>query len=243
MQPHVYWIDNHQGGRLGIMARPRGGEWLETDMAALRAMGVDVVVSLLTEGEEFELDLLPEADACMVNQMEFLGFPIVDRHVPTLNAETAAFIQTLSNRYANGKTIVIHCRLGVGRSALMAASLLAMTGMLEDTAFTRIEQVRGCRVPDTPEQQMWVRLFADTYIRQSAGHEEFANVTEGKELWEALFDTRQRGEHESDWPQEGYRATLEPLLTRRLLAEAERQGVDLETLINRWLSEKLQEIN
>jgi protein-tyrosine phosphatase len=207
-------------------------------------MGVDVVVSLLTEGEEFELDLLPEADACMVNQMEFLAFPIVDRHVPTLNAETAAFIQTLSNRYTTGKTMVIHCRLGVGRSALMAASVLAMTGMPEATAFARIEQVRGCQVPDTPEQQMWVRLFADTYIRQSAAHEEFANVTESEGLWEALFDTTQRAsEHDSDWSQQGYQATLEPLLTRKLLAEAEKQGVDLETLINRWLSEKLQESN
>ncbi|NJO83100.1 MAG: hypothetical protein HC828_09955, partial [Blastochloris sp.] len=174
--------------------------------------------------------------------IEFLAFPIVDRHVPAMNAETTAFLQTLSNRYESGNTIVIHCRLGVGRSALVAASLLAMTGMPEDVAFARIEQVRGCRVPDTPEQHMWVKLFIDTYIRPPAVPEEFATVTEREGLWEALFENAQRsGEHDSDWPEEGYRATLEPLLTRDLLAEAEKRGVDIETLINRWLREKLRE--
>jgi hypothetical protein len=33
---NVYWITADTAGRLGTMARPRGGEWLADDLAALR---------------------------------------------------------------------------------------------------------------------------------------------------------------------------------------------------------------
>ena len=38
-------------GRLSTMARPRGGDWLADEMAALRRRGVDVLVCALTDPE------------------------------------------------------------------------------------------------------------------------------------------------------------------------------------------------
>ncbi len=36
MYTAVCWIDDEYPGRLGVMARPRGGEWLDTEIRALR---------------------------------------------------------------------------------------------------------------------------------------------------------------------------------------------------------------
>jgi hypothetical protein len=47
MRPDLFWIEAPWPGRLAIAARPRGAEWPDDEMRALRAAGVDVLVSLL----------------------------------------------------------------------------------------------------------------------------------------------------------------------------------------------------
>ncbi|MEK7277475.1 MAG: hypothetical protein AAB427_09015 [Chloroflexota bacterium] len=42
---------------------------------------------------------------------------------------------------------------------MLAASLLAQSGIGVDKAFERIEKARGCPVPDTAEQRHWVEQF------------------------------------------------------------------------------------
>ena len=54
-----YWITN----QLAIVPRPRGGDWLEDEMDALREAGIDVVVSMLQENEASELGLQSEGEA------------------------------------------------------------------------------------------------------------------------------------------------------------------------------------
>lgn len=49
-----YWI-KAEGVRLGIMARPRGDDWLADDIGILKRAGVDVIVSALTSTEAEEL--------------------------------------------------------------------------------------------------------------------------------------------------------------------------------------------
>ena len=51
MQAHVFWVAGPWPGRLGILLRPRGGDWLGDEASAWREAGIDMVVSLL-EPEE-----------------------------------------------------------------------------------------------------------------------------------------------------------------------------------------------
>lgn len=162
MYTPIYWIDDDYPGRLGIMARPRGGDWLHDEMRALRHAGVDLLVSLLTETEQVTLDLLEEADACVAGQIAFRSLPILDRQVPPLNTATIAFVRNLACRREQGVHLVLHCRMGIGRSALVAASVLVVLGMPATATWARIEQARGCPVPDTPEQRAWVEQLART---------------------------------------------------------------------------------
>jgi protein-tyrosine phosphatase len=127
---------------------------------AWRQSGLDMVVSLLTQEEVADLDLVQEAALCQAHGLLFFSFPMVDRSVPSSRAATLDLVRELDKTLAEGKSVVIHCRQGIGRSALLAACLLAAAGIDPEAAFLRIGAARGCLVPETPEQRSWVVDFA-----------------------------------------------------------------------------------
>src|SRR5262245_19372435 len=164
MKAEIYWIAGLPRGRLAVLPRPRGGDWLEDEVRSLRRAGVDALLSLLTKEEMAELGLVGESQCCAAFGIEFISFPINDRAVPASAAEALPVVQRLVKLLAEGKAVAIHCRQGVGRSAVMAACVLASIGETPDAAFERISQARGRPVPDTPEQREWVRRFVDRYV-------------------------------------------------------------------------------
>ncbi len=98
MEIKVYWILNYGPGRIGIIPRPRGGDWLEDEIRGLRSAGAEVLVSLLTEQEVEELDLAQEPTLCAQNGIEFLSFGIEDRGVPALDSDTTRFLGEVTAR-------------------------------------------------------------------------------------------------------------------------------------------------
>jgi protein-tyrosine phosphatase len=154
----LYWIDAKEA-RLGIMPRPRGNDWLADDLRTLRQAGVDVVVSALTTSENEELGLTSEERECTQAGLVFVSFPIEDRSVPTVSAKFDLLIEHLLQCSRKGKAIAVHCRAGIGRSSMIAASMLVKMRMSVNDAFNAIEKARGCAVPDTPEQRRWVECY------------------------------------------------------------------------------------
>jgi protein-tyrosine phosphatase len=59
-------------------------------------------------------------------------------------------------RLRNGNSLVIHCRQGVGRSALLAASLLRLAGASTEDAWSELRRARQVKTPDTAEQERWI---------------------------------------------------------------------------------------
>ena len=74
MKCDIYWIPNEESSRLGIMPRPRGGDWLEDEIQSLQQQKVDVLVSLLTPEEIAELYLEEEEALCHAAGLQFLSF-------------------------------------------------------------------------------------------------------------------------------------------------------------------------
>jgi protein-tyrosine phosphatase len=146
--------------RMAIVPRPRGEDWLFDDLRALKDNGVDLLVSLLTPQESLELGLTREAQHCSDLGINFLTFPIPDRSVPPSMADFSKFVQRVAFELDAGRTLGIHCRAGIGRSSVLAASLLLRYGYRPDAAFEAIASSRGCSVPDTPEQRAWVARWA-----------------------------------------------------------------------------------
>jgi protein-tyrosine phosphatase len=142
------------------MPHPRGGDWLDDEIAALGDAGVEVVISLLTDEEISELDLDEESQLCQTRGIRYFSFPIQDFSVPTSEAEALAFLEGLKGLLLEGRHLVIHCRGGIGRSSLMAGSLLVLAGYTPQHALELLSNARGMNVPETDEQRAWVRAFA-----------------------------------------------------------------------------------
>lgn len=164
MRTELYWIEAPWRGRLAIMPRPRRGDWLEDEIQFWRRSGVDVVVSLLTREEQTELNLREEEALCRANSIEFVSFPIVDRSVPSSTEAFSEQAIKLAEQLANGQNIAVHCRQGIGRAALVATCLLALSGMEPASAIERVGAARGCAVPETPEQSRWITHFAKSLV-------------------------------------------------------------------------------
>ncbi len=159
MYSSIYWIDCLPA-RLGIMARPRSGDWLENEINGWMTNGIGLVVSLLEPAEIAELALEDEPRLCAESALDFFSFPIPDRGVPDSYDRAAEFISSINSRLNNAITVAIHCRAGIGRSALFAACLLVSRGMDPAAAFSKISEARGLKVPDTEDQRRWVEAFA-----------------------------------------------------------------------------------
>lgn len=166
MRTDLYWIATPTPGRLAVMPRPRGGDWLEDEARAWKDAGVDVVVSLLTPDEIAEFDLAHEAEFVQVNGMLFWSKPVVDRGVPQSTEEAAEFVSMLAKLLESGQNVAIHCRQGIGRSALFAVAALVASGVEVNDAIGRVSRARGRAVPETPDQHQWLLDFARTTVPQ-----------------------------------------------------------------------------
>lgn len=158
MRAEAYFVANCPAGRLAIMPRPRAGDWLEDEVASWRRQGLDVIVSLLEDAEVAELGLEAEAAACEKAGLSFRRLPIPDRGVPASAAAVAQLVTDLIGELRAGRGVGLHCRIGVGRSALIAACVLTALGVPAEAAWQGIEKSRGQSVPDTAEQRAWVAV-------------------------------------------------------------------------------------
>ena len=156
MHSELYWISGWMPGKLALMARPRAGDWLEDEIAHWLASGVSAVVSLLETEEVSDLGLQRERALCEQHGIDFLSFPIVDRGVPASMREAKAFAETLLGRIANGQAVAIHCRAGIGRSSIIAGSVLVLDGLSAIEALAAIATARRTPVPDTDAQRLWL---------------------------------------------------------------------------------------
>ncbi len=113
---------------------------------------------MLTPEESSELGLSEEARLCDQCGISFFNLPIADRSVPN-EFEIGALLETLVKQLQLGTGVGLHCGAGIGRSSMLAALVLGRLGWTADAAFRAISESRGCPIPDTLEQEEWVRSF------------------------------------------------------------------------------------
>jgi protein-tyrosine phosphatase len=152
----IYWIKDLEMGQIGMMPRPRGNDWLYDEIIALKNNGVDVVISLLEFHEMDELELIEEGSYCVENGIEYINHPVKDRSVPECKDAFHALVEELITKLENDKNIVIHCRMGIGRTSLLAAAILLKLKPWQTNIFEYLSEIRTLCVPDTREQKDWV---------------------------------------------------------------------------------------
>jgi len=162
--PTFRWIDVDTPGRLAISPHPGASEALEAELRQLRSSGVDVLVSMLGREEAEFLGLSEEPILCAKVGLEFVQAPIIDRSIPDTPKHIYRIASKLADRLQTGRNVLIHCRMGIGRSSVMAACVMALQGIDPTDAFDRISVARGIDVPDTLAQKLWVDAFAATWV-------------------------------------------------------------------------------
>ncbi len=152
----VYWIDAPSAapGRLAVMPRPPADQF-----AALKSTGVDVVVSLMEQGEATELGLGDEAGLCAAAAIEFLSLPIIDHGIPSAVTPVMRMSRRIDAHLKDGKGVAVHCFAGLGRSPLLCAAVLIDHGMDAMAACDLISAARGFGVPERAEQSDWLLAY------------------------------------------------------------------------------------
>jgi protein-tyrosine phosphatase len=151
-------IDWPAPGRLGIMPRPAGGQWLNGDLAALRESGVDTLVCALSEEERERLALTQQPTVARQLGLSYIGFPIPDFGVPDPE-ELRHLAARLAGEVCEGRFVVVHCFGGIGRSGVIAGATLIRLGANAEQAIELITQARGVPAPETDEQRDLLRAL------------------------------------------------------------------------------------
>jgi protein-tyrosine phosphatase len=141
-------------GSLWIMPCPTAEQ-----LAELRASGVDCVLSMLPTAEASDLGMEHEEALCTSLGMTFLSHPIPDFALPDPQ-KFNGLIANLKAQLADGRSIAIHCRAGIGRSGMAAACTLVGMGQTAQTAIAMVSAARGVSIPDTVEQGEFIASFA-----------------------------------------------------------------------------------
>jgi protein-tyrosine phosphatase len=151
----LYTVNLDEPGLLSTMAKPRGGDWLAEEMSALKEARVDVLVSVLTESEEDEAGLRDEALEASFAGLRFVSVPIADMGLPDRDT-VLPVMRELATDLTTGLHVVTHCWAGIGRSSLLAATLMVLNGMAPNEAWRRMTEARGRTVPETAAQREWI---------------------------------------------------------------------------------------
>jgi protein-tyrosine phosphatase len=157
MKPDIYWIPGPWRRRLAVLPRPRGGDWLESEADGWARAGLNVIVSLLDAAESDEFDLRREQEVAESRAIRFTSFPIEDRGIPASTGKARALLEDLIRELESGRNVGVHCRQGIGRSALIAAGLLVLSGSNVQQAVDAVSIARGQKTPETAAQLEWIR--------------------------------------------------------------------------------------
>jgi len=160
MRSTIFWVSGMPKGRLGILLRPRGGDWLGDEIEAWHQAGVGMVVSLLEPDEAAQLALEDEASAATARGIAFRPLPIPDRGVPASKESVAQLAREIVEALEAGRSVAVHCRQGIGRSGLVAGAVLVAMGKAPASALKAVGAARGLEVPETREQRHWLDEFA-----------------------------------------------------------------------------------
>jgi len=91
-----------------------------------------------------------EAAICSKHDFEFISLPVPDLGVPHDTEAFVATVDRLARLVRDGSNIAVHCRQSVGRSGLLAVSLVVALGMTIQRISSVLCVLRGGELSPRP---------------------------------------------------------------------------------------------
>lgn len=126
------------------------GESLDDDLRWLSDQGIGAILSL-TETP------LP-AEPLLRHAISSLHLPIDDQTAPT-QAELLAALEFIDQQRIAGRAVLVHCRIGEGRTGSILAAYLIRQGASAEQALARLRAIRPGAI-SAPSQQDALATFA-----------------------------------------------------------------------------------
>lgn len=153
----------------GLRSRPNQeiqpgiGSALESDLEMIIGSGASTLISLIGYEERKRLGVSELPAQTVKAGLDWHEFAIADRAAPDRNRqfEFSSLMTHMLNAMLEGKTIVVHCQAGIGRTGLVAASALVWRGMSPEDAISHVRAARPGAI-ETEEQEAFVRTLKVT---------------------------------------------------------------------------------
>ena len=145
-------------GRQPRTATPGSAAALEADLTLLASNGAADIVTLIGEDERERLGVAALPRLAKERGMSWREFPITDRAAPTARhrADFDRLLDELLTGLDAGRRVAIHCQAGLGRTGLLAASLLVRSGIGPDDAIAIVRSARPGSI-ETSGQEDFIR--------------------------------------------------------------------------------------
>jgi len=163
MAYEINWIDKEHidiKGRIGIGRAPGYGSVRFEDFRSIKEQGVSKIYCLQEEDELQYLGgetIKQREDSLSELGIELIHSPIGDFRVPTPE-QAKRLSKMIMNDVIGGKSILIHCMGGLGRSGTIAACALVHYGLKADEAINLVRTVRPGTL-ETDEQIAFVNGY------------------------------------------------------------------------------------
>ena len=151
--PGFLWLEP---GRLGGAPLPGAFHALETDLAALRRIGVTTLVSLTREP--------PDPEVVEAHGLVLEHSPIPDMAAPGLT-QAWALCRRLGEALEGGEVVTVHCRAGRGRTGTLLACYDIWRGQDPVAALERVRNIHPGWI-QSEEQVAFLQRFSGLLERQ-----------------------------------------------------------------------------
>jgi protein-tyrosine phosphatase len=142
-------------GRPSYPDEPPKADAVESGVRAWRESGVGLVLSLI---EDWEVPRRAPGlfEALARERIDLRRYPIADFGVPPEVPGFGRLIREIGERLAAGDGVLVHCNAGLGRTAVVLASILKAHGLAIDPV-TELRRIYRSSAMQEPVQEAFVR--------------------------------------------------------------------------------------
>jgi protein-tyrosine phosphatase len=145
-------------GRPSYPDEPPRADAVEAGIRAWRESGVDLVLSLI---EDWEVPRRAPGlfQVLARERIDVRRYPIADFGIPQEAPGFGRLLREVEERLAGGAGILVHCNAGLGRTAVVLASILKAHGLVADPV-AEIRRLYRANAMEEPVQEAFVRGLA-----------------------------------------------------------------------------------